>query len=213
MSIASKYPNINLAEAILRRSKEYPTDVLTYELEGTKYQYTVEGGEVITKIMIMKEDRVVMSTNPNDIVSPSVYQSNINTLQLGTDIINGFYEMHLGIEVSNQPYIRGIGLDDLIPEMDYEVYMDYITGIDNNNPDSIDLTEYLEGIASMFPDSFLYPDGLNIYYHELETETLNESFKILYQLATDNRYWLPETFYLLKKPTKKLSRSVLLPVY
>lgn len=89
----------------------------------------------------------------------------------------------------------------------------------NPNEDIILITSNKDNLKDVSDPSILVTNQLTLYYDSFYftlgvadvADIVNECFKLLYQLATNNAYWMPSTYYMLGAEPKTLSHAVLLP--
>jgi hypothetical protein len=184
--------------------QEKTTETLKYTIGPDITVEIIVDGDKIINVSILQGDKVIASnigSNVDGVTQTFVSDRDLLVLDMSLD--NGFYYAALGnLNKDSEPYIRGIRISDLLPELDYEVVMDYINLIETNDPDAANLTEILISASQKF-DTFTYPDKLTLYClmdgsdFMITTPMLNETFSILYQLASTNKYWMDETHYLV----------------
>jgi hypothetical protein len=225
LPIADMYPGVNLAKEIERRSY-IPDDVLVYDMQtytrnsqNLTCEIHVKAGELITKIVLRGDKDIIASTDDTDIseykvefISNKDYiLSSKSRLKLfykgidGYDIFKRYTKNNFprwlmkNVTVDSNIYFSKKELDPLIPAFD-SISQEY---------DSIEYPDRLK--LHLEVKNWLRPARSDKDITIVDGKNLNACFSLLYQLATVNRYWRPETFHLLNKAPRSFPNFILLP--
>lgn len=218
LPIAAMYPT-DIKREIERRSN-IPDDTLVYEYDDYYFDYHVKAGEIITKVVIRKGDEIIASTDANDVERSYEYVTNIDCI-----CIRGKEPMIRGQSgiITLGEYITSLLDDWMLKTVSLSLNIDTF----KYNPRKHDkyMPEFIRIAETNHPDSTIkYPNKLTIYLKRqtlknrlgtpgkiiVDTNILSKCFEALYQLATVNKYWMPETFFLLNAPVKNLGKFKLI---
>jgi hypothetical protein len=222
--LADVYPEIEeskrstwLKQKIRERSY-IPDDQLVYEIQESNLSayyviLDIKAGEIITDVTIKKQSKNPVTREMElELIASTLPLEGLNKLFVSnTDYLKFFRHI----------YVRGIRVYNLVKETDINTYEIKDNGIRFPESNGVYLTDKdfkeivprLVTIADTLPNSIPYPDTMKLYhpFNKSPIHFLDGCFRLLYQLATVNRYWNPSTYYMLDMTPKFMSNATLLP--
>lgn len=214
-SLAAIYPEIpeskrdQWLEQKIKERAYTPDDRLIYKVNdnrlGTYYVIIdVKAGEIITNITIKTEGLFNMaSTIPLEGLTRE-YVTNKDYMK---------FIRHI--------YVHGIRISELTSTTDLStaVVENWRLKFQGDSPNNITEEELkaklpeLITLTDSLDASIVYPDAMKWFYprNKIPVHFLNGCFKILYQLATVNRYWSKHTYYMLDMEPKVFKNITLMP--